>query len=76
VYEILYKDRISGNLVSHEEMLNLHEKSSFGPSNDNQVKSNKKINFLIYIVNKQVTINDKLHTLTFVKDITFGVLYD
>ena len=32
--------------------------------------------FLIYIVNQQVKINDEPQTLTFFKDITFGVLYE
>ena len=32
--------------------------------------------FLIYIVNQQVKINDLQQTLTFFKDITFGVLYE
>ena len=42
----------------------------------NESDTDKTINFLIYIVNKKVTINDELYTLTFMKDITFGVLYD
>jgi hypothetical protein len=32
--------------------------------------------FLIYILSKQVYLNDEAHTLTFIKDITFGVLYE
>ena len=42
----------------------------------NESDTDKTINFLIYIVNKKVTINDELYTLTFMKDITFGVLND
>lgn len=32
--------------------------------------------FLIYIINKKVYIDGKIHTLTYLKDITFGVLYE
>ena len=32
--------------------------------------------FLIYMVSKKVYIDDELHTLTVIKDITFGVLYE
>ena len=41
-------------------------------SND-EVAGNK---FLIYILSKEVFLNDEAHTLTFIKDITFGVLYE
>ena len=32
--------------------------------------------FLIYIINKKVFIDGQIHTLTYLKDITFGVLYE
>lgn len=32
--------------------------------------------FLIYIVRKKVLIDGELHSITFFKDITFGVLYE
>ena len=41
-------------------------------SND-ELAGNK---FLIYILSKVVFLNDEAHTLTFIKDITFGVLYE
>jgi hypothetical protein len=42
-------------------------------SNDELEGTNK---FLIYILSKQVYLNDEAHTMTFIKDITFGVLYE
>ena len=32
--------------------------------------------FLIHVINKKVFIDGQMHTLTFFKDITFGVLYE
>lgn len=32
--------------------------------------------FLIYIVRKKVLIDGEFHSITFFKDITFGVLYE
>jgi hypothetical protein len=31
---------------------------------------------LIYIITKQVRIDDEIHIITFFKDITFGILYE
>lgn len=64
VYEIVYKDSLSGDFISSIEV-----SKRCNPN----ATSNK---FLIYIISKQVFINDELHTLTIIKDITFGVLYE
>ena len=64
VYEIVYKDMFTGKFISSDEL------------HDRQGTSDKHHKFLIYITSKQVYINDELHTLTIIKDITFGVLFE
>ena len=32
--------------------------------------------FLVYMISQQVYINDEVHSLTVIKDITFGVLFE
>lgn len=32
--------------------------------------------YLVYIVTQQIVFNDELSTITYFKDITFGVLYE
>ena len=39
-------------------------------------KYEKNSHILIHIVNNKATLNGKIHTLTFLKDVTFGVLYE
>ena len=73
----MFKDRVSGNLVTHEEMFKLYDKKISPLISQSETQdSNKKVNFLVYIVNKELTINDEVHTFTFLKDITFGILYE
>ena len=36
----------------------------------------KSNDFLIYIINKEVLFNGEISTITYFKDITFGVLYE
>ena len=38
--------------------------------------SKSQTKFLIYIVNQQINFNEEAVTITFFKDITFGVLYE
>ena len=45
-------------------------------SKGNSKSSESTSNFLIHIVNETTEINGEPHTLTFFKDITFGVLYE
>ena len=74
VYEVIFRDAISGFFVTHDQMINHHKNWK----NQSKIKLNdeQKVTFLISIVNKQLMINGEKHTLTFFKDITFGVLYD
>lgn len=37
---------------------------------------NTSQNFLICVIIQQVLVNDKLESIVFFKDITFGVLYE
>ena len=67
VYEIVYKDSLTGNFISSNEIASKLSRSNL---------PHPCHKFLIYIINKQVFINDELHTLTIIKDITFGVLYE
>ena len=67
VYEIVYKDMFSGCFISSDEL-----RKKYNPEKCPE-ECNK---FLVYIVSRQVYINDELHTLTIIKDITFGVLYE
>ena len=69
VYEVVFKD-IRGDFVSYDQLVS---KNKQVPKLLKQVEDSK---FLIYIVNQQVKINDLQQTLTFFKDITFGVLYE
>ena len=39
-------------------------------------KYKKSSHILIQVVNNKATLNGKIHTLTFLKDVTFGVLYE
>ena len=49
-----------------------------GSMSNNQISDNepKNKNYLIYILRQTAFINDEEYTLTFFKDITFGVLYE
>ena len=42
----------------------------------NATKYEKNSHILIHIVNNKASLNGKMHTLTFLKDVTFGVLYE
>ena len=39
-------------------------------------KSNDGAGYLIYIVTQEVLFNDEISTITYFKDITFGVFYE
>jgi hypothetical protein len=39
-------------------------------------KKKEEEGFLIYIVTQEVLFNDEISTITYFKDITFGVLYE
>ena len=67
VYEIVYKDSFTGTFLTNDQLIKSRDPASL-PENCKK--------FLIYIISKQVFINDELHTLTIFKDITFGVLYE
>lgn len=67
VYEIVYKDIFSGGFISSDELQRRCDPKLF-PERCNK--------FLIYIISRKVFLNDELHTLTIIKDITFGVLYE
>ena len=41
-----------------------------------QEQEDKNSNVLIHIVKKTVKINNKDHVLIFLRDVTFGVLYE
>ena len=43
------------------------------PKRTNEEKKDK---FLVYIINQEAVFNDEKVTITFFKDITFGVLYE
>ena len=74
VYEVVFKN-IQGDFLSfHQSKKNNTQKHSRINQMMNQDEEYPK--FLIYIVNQQVKINDEPQTLTFFKDITFGVLYE
>jgi len=32
--------------------------------------------FLVYIINQEIELNEEVVTITFFKDITFGILYE
>ena len=36
----------------------------------------QKRKFLIYIVNQEIELNEEAVTITFFKDVTFGILYE
>jgi hypothetical protein len=38
--------------------------------------SQKKSDFLIYVVNQEILFDEELSTITYFRDITFGVLYE
>ena len=63
VYEVLLKNN-EGEFVSYEQIFQ---------SNDN-VKSKKK--FLICIVTQELFYNDHYQHIAYIKDVTFGVLYE
>lgn len=77
VYEVVYKDN-SGRYLSREQII----ESGMSMRNRNQVSDiveqsdNSNNHILIHIVNKHTTLNGKSYTLTFFRDVTFGVLYE
>ena len=73
VYEVLFRN-VVGEFVS----INQLKKSKKRNSRIDQILRSEEDQgqFLIYIVNQHVKINDTPQTLTFFKDITFGVLYE
>ena len=72
VYKVLTKDK-NGLLVSLQ-----HEKETpFAERVANHLKgSQKKSDFLIYLVNQEILFDEELSTITYFRDITFGVLYE
>ena len=57
------------------EVLPIHYQTMLGQScKTTEFTEEKK--FLIHLVTKQITFNDEEHTILFIKDITFGVLYE
>ena len=79
VYEVVYK--VKDNFLSHEEMvehnLNINQNRNVKFKNPiSATKYEKNSHILIHIVNNKATLNGKIHTLTFLKDVTFGVLYE
>ena len=65
-------------MISHYKLKSQSDNKHKSNKNQSDIKlqDEQKVTFLITIVNKQMMINGQRHTLTFLKDITFGVLYD
>jgi hypothetical protein len=76
VYSVLTKDDDGTySVLSKTAQLNFAERVA------NQIKGKRNLEntddgFLIYIVNQEALFNDEISTITYFKDITFGVLYE
>ena len=75
VYSVLTKDE-EGNYST----LSKKNDFSFAERVTNEIKSienkDEKSGYLIYIVTQEVIFDDEISTITYFKDITFGVLYE
>ena len=70
---MVYKDK-SGRYLNRKKII----ESGMSMRNRNQVSDfiEQSNHILIHIVNKHTTLNGKNYTLTFFRDVTFGVLYE
>ena len=88
VYEVLYKDQL-GNFQPFvrtnqiQAAIKKDDDNEFDNMDFDQDKNEESGNesaqqtkFLIYIVNQPLNFNEEAVTITFFKDITFGVLYE
>ena len=88
VYEVLYKDQL-GNFQPFvrtnqiQAAIKKDDDNEFDNIDFDQDKNEESGNesaqqtkFLIYIVNQPLNFNEEAVTITFFKDITFGVLYE
>ena len=84
VYEVLYKDDFGNfqpflrknpyqKIVKGDDFDQMLEDDSEGE--DDERESNHK-KFLIYIMNQEIEYDEQPVTITYFKDITFGILYD
>lgn len=81
VYEVVFKNS-QGQFISYKEMLDKRKKTSQSQqinlidelTNSKVYEQNSHI--LIHIIKKETMINGKMFTVTFLKDITFGVLFE
>ena len=79
IYEVVFNHK--GRFLNFKEMtekLNPIQKSKYAESMEipGQGQEDKNSHVLIHIVKKTVKINNKDHVLIFLRDVTFGVLYE
>jgi hypothetical protein len=78
VYSVFTKDQ-DGNF---KEEINSHSDFSFAERVNNHLKKSsfnsldEKNGRLVYVENQEVLFNEEISTVTYFKDITFGVLYE
>jgi predicted nucleotidyltransferase len=84
VYEVLYKDSFGNfqpflrknpyeKIIKGDDFDRMLEDDSDEKDQDEESKQKK---FLIYIINQEIEFDEQPVTITFFKDITFGILYD
>lgn len=80
VYSVLTKDDIGQFKTLNKEkgvgVSTFAEKVVNQVDDTDQDKANEGAGYLIYIVTQEVLFNDEISTITYFKDITFGVLYE
>lgn len=77
VYSVLTKDDGgSFNVLSQQAEFSFAERVQNQIEKKALKKENTDNGFLIYIVTQEVLFNEEISTITFFKDITFGVLYE
>ena len=75
MYSVLTKDQDGNyNTLSKDKDFSFAERVV--NQNLNTEISKNDSGYLIYIVTQEVLFNDEISTITYFKDITFGVLYE
>ena len=75
MYSVLTKDQDGNyNTLSKDKDFSFAERVV--NQNLNTETSKNDSGYLIYIVTQEVLFNDEISTITYFKDITFGVLYE
>ena len=77
VYSVLTKDEYGNfNVLSQQVEFSFAERVQKQLENKDIKPEFTENGFLIYIVTQEVLFNEEISTITYFKDITFGVLYE